>query len=239
MVHLIELGSAQDGRHAAPRQRGLSLVELLVGLAVGLFVVAAGATLLATQLRDQRGLAVENRLMQDLRTAADVIARDLRRAGHWGAAASGVWASGASGVLRNPYSTLTQGSTALEGVGFSYSRDVTENHRVDSNEQFGLRLRSGVVELQLGAGNWQALTDAGVLKFTGLSITPTSQQISLASHCPTSCPPSSSDTSLCTPHQQVRSVDLVLVGPCRAQSAQHGSASQRCRHWRLPRLRPV
>ena len=66
-------------------QRGLSLVELLVGLALGLLVVAGGAALLARQhLREHRALLLEARLMQDLRTAADLVARDLRRAGYWG-----------------------------------------------------------------------------------------------------------------------------------------------------------
>ena len=63
-------------------QRGFTLVELLVGLALGLLVVAAGVLLLAQQLRATSApLLVEARLMQDLRTAADLVARDLRRAG--------------------------------------------------------------------------------------------------------------------------------------------------------------
>ena len=64
--------------------RGLTLVELLVGLALALLVAAGGAALLTSQLREHRALVLESRLMQDLRTAADLIARDLRRAGHWG-----------------------------------------------------------------------------------------------------------------------------------------------------------
>ena len=79
-----------------PSVRGLSLVELLVGLALGLFVVAAATTLLAAQSREQRLLVTENRLMQDLRTASDIITRDVRRAGYWGAAAA------ASGAASNP-----------------------------------------------------------------------------------------------------------------------------------------
>ena len=35
----------------------------------------------------------------------------------------------------------------------------TENGIVDSNERFGFRLRNGAIEMQLGDGNWQALTD--------------------------------------------------------------------------------
>jgi type IV pilus assembly protein PilW len=37
-------------------QRGLSIVELMVGVAIGLFVVAGAAMLLSTQLSDNRQL---------------------------------------------------------------------------------------------------------------------------------------------------------------------------------------
>ena len=76
----------------------MSIVELLVGLAIGLFIVATGLTLLTGNLRENRSLLLEARLMQDLRTAADLVSRDLRRAGYWGAAVDGVWSDGASSV---------------------------------------------------------------------------------------------------------------------------------------------
>ena len=82
-------------------ERGLSVVELLVGVAIALFIAAAGATLLASHLRENRALLLEARLMQDLRTAADLVTRDLRRAGHWGAAVDGVWVTGTSSVRRS------------------------------------------------------------------------------------------------------------------------------------------
>ena len=64
--------------------RGASLVELLVGMAVGLLIAAGGVMLLTGNLRDNRSLILEARLMQDLRTASDMVARNLRRAGAWG-----------------------------------------------------------------------------------------------------------------------------------------------------------
>jgi type IV pilus assembly protein PilW len=194
------------------QQRGLSLVELLVGLVLGLFIAAAAATLLAAQLREQRSLAVENRLMQDLRTASDVVVRDLRRAGYWGAAASGIWTPGASGVTVNPYATLSPAAAASDAANFRYSRDAVENHIVDSNEEFGLRLRSGAIELLLGAGNWQSLTDAGTLVVTGFSIAPTTQEVSLEAHCTAPC---AAGSTTCPPRQQVRSLAVVV----RARSA--------------------
>lgn len=118
-------------------QRGLTLVELLVGLALGLLVLAAGALLLTQHLREHRALLLEARLMQDLRTAADLVARDLRRAGHWGDAAAGVWSTTET-QRANPYAALAPDAAASDAASFAYSRDTTENHVLDSNEQFGL-----------------------------------------------------------------------------------------------------
>ncbi|MDP1789633.1 MAG: hypothetical protein Q8L12_03580 [Methylibium sp.] len=59
------------------------MVELLVGFTVALFVVIGSIVLLVDQLRDSRRLLLEARVHQDLRAAADLISRDLRRAGFW------------------------------------------------------------------------------------------------------------------------------------------------------------
>ena len=182
--------------------RGLTIVELLVGMAVGLFLVASAAMLLANHLRDQRGLLLEARLMQDLRSAADLIARDLRRAGYWGDAMAGVAASGMPALV-NPYAALAPQGAASDAASFRYSRDGAENNAVDINEVFGYRLRNKAVELQLGAGNWQALTDATLLSVTVFSITPVVQEIALGAMCSQPCPAGS---ATCPPRQQVRSL---------------------------------
>ena len=179
-------------------QRGLSLIELLIGVAIALFIAATGSTLLVGHLRENRALLLETRLTQDLRTAADVITRDLRRAGYWGNAGTGA----------NPYAALAPAAAASDAVSLRYSMDPTENNVVDSNEQFGFRLRGGAIELQLGAGNWQALTDAGTLTVTAFSVTPEVQDLSLASLCATAC---ATGSTTCPPHQQVRSLAVVIT----------------------------
>jgi type IV pilus assembly protein PilW len=191
-------------------QRGLSLVELLIGLALGLFVVAAAMTLLAGQIREQRSLGVEQRLMQELRSASDVITRDLRRAGHWGAAAAA--APGASALVANPYAALSAAAAASDAIGFRYSRDAVENGIVDANEEFGVRLRHGVVELLLGTA-WQALTDIGTLRVETLRITPSVETTSLADHCSDCVPPP------CVPQQQVRRVEVLLTARAAADAS--------------------
>ena len=194
---------------ATVRARGLSMVELLIGVAIGLVIAAATATFLAGNLRDNRSLLIESRLMQDLRTAADIITRDLRRSGYWADAAAGVWSTGASGVAPNPYLALSPATAASDSASFTYSRDATENNAVDGNEQFGFRLRNGTIEMQLGGGNWQALTDSGSVTVTGFSVAPSAERVTLGEICPASCPLGS---ATCPPRLEVRTLALQLTG---------------------------
>ena len=56
---------------ARAAQRGLSIVEMMVGIAVGLIVVAAATLMVAGQLADNRRLLLETQVQQDLRASAD------------------------------------------------------------------------------------------------------------------------------------------------------------------------
>ena len=202
--------------------RGVSMVELLVAMAVGLLITAGGVMLLTGSLRENRSLLLEARLMQDLRTAADVITRDLRRAGHWAGASSGVWSAGTTRVIANPYAAGAPDNAASDAVSFRYSRDATENNVVDSNEQFGFRLRNGTIEMLLGGSGWQALTDAGTLTVSGFSVTPSVERIDLQSSCSKACPAGS---TTCPPQQEVRSLALLING----RSATHAAVTRSVR----------
>ena len=189
-------------------QRGLSLIELMVGLAIGLFIVSVAITLLSSHLHEQRALMLDSRLVQDLRATADLIARDLRRAGYWGDAAAGVWRSGASGVAANPYAAIAPSAAASDAVSFRFSRDSSENQLVDLNEQFGFRLRKGVIEMLIGGG-WQAVTDSTTLVVSEFTVEPIVQEMLLERLCLTPGPPAS---STCPPKQQLRSLALTVSG---------------------------
>ncbi|MDH5540137.1 MAG: hypothetical protein OEY03_12105, partial [Rhizobacter sp.] len=145
----------------------------------------------------------------DLRTTAELVTRNLRRAGYWGAATSGVLPTGTTPLPSNPYVAVDPAAAPSGGVNFRYSRDANENNIVDSNEQFGFRLRNGTIEMQLGAGNWQAMTDAGSVRVTGFDVTPRIEEIDLAAYCSKPCPAGSPS---CPPRLQVRSLALSLSG---------------------------
>ncbi|MEO7337315.1 MAG: prepilin-type N-terminal cleavage/methylation domain-containing protein [Caldimonas sp.] len=202
-------GRARSRTGAARTARGLTLVELMIGIAIGLVIAAAAISFLATSLHEQRRLLLESRLMQDLRTAADIVARDLRRAGYWGAAADSVRQFDTGSAPANPYLAIAPSSAASDSVAFLYSRDANENGVVDANERFGFRLRAGILEMQLGAGNWQALTDPGTLSVGTFSIEPSVQDVTLEQGCQSACPSASID---CPPRVSVRSLAVLLTG---------------------------
>jgi len=203
----MRCGIASHGR----RQHGLSLVELLIGTALGLLLVAGGITVLLIQLRDNRALVEHSRLMHDLRSASELIGRDLRRAGHWGDAGAGVWTreAPATSVASNPYAAVE--STAAT-VTLRYSLDSTENQQVDSHEQFGFRLRSGALEMRVGGASWQSMTDVNTMKLTALEFAPREDTLDLGALC--SAPCAAGDTR-CPPRQTLRSVIVTIT----AQSA--------------------
>ena len=197
------------------RQAGLSLVALLVGTALGLTAVAAAGSLLAAGIRASHDTAVGMRLVQDLRTAADIVSRDLRRAGHWAGAASGMRRDDGTSPLANPYTAFTPDAAASTVARFAYSRDAVEDHAVATHERFGFRLRNGALELQLGAGNWQAMTDPQTLTVTAFRVTPRTDEMPLDRHCPAACPAAS---TTCPPRLAVRSVDVALIGRATADA---------------------
>ena len=203
MLKLHRVQAASALRH---RQTGLSMVELMVGVAIGLFVVAGATVAVSNQLGDNRRLMLETQIQQDLRTAADVIARDVRRSGYWASAQNGVWHAGAVAVATNPYTALTPASGVASEVRFGYSRGAVENNLLDPNDEAGFRLVDGAIQMRTG-GQWQALTDNTTLKVTDFRVTLKSQAVALS--CFNPCP---LGALACPPTQTVREIEIFIDG---------------------------
>ncbi len=168
------------------RERGATLVELLVGVALALFILSGLVVVFVGGLEGSRRMLLEARLRQDLRAAMELITRDLRRGGYWANAISrtvipeGVTApvsyadpcSTTPGAAFNPYGCITTGGTPE--INYRYSRDSVEDDVVDQNvaagaegERFGLRFNDTTLGLEMfrnRAGTatdyvWEAVTD--------------------------------------------------------------------------------
>ena len=188
-----------------PRQRGLSLVELMVGVAIGLFVVAAASLVMTSQVGDNRRLRIELQLQQDLRASADIITRELRRAGHWDNAEHGVWDGEGATVERNLLAALTPASGAARQVDFRYHRRAAEDG------PFGFKLDSGVLKSRIGTA-WQELTDSRVVEVTAFTVV-VAPAAAFIGPCPRLCADGSQD---CWPTLSVRDVTVEIHARAKA-----------------------
>lgn len=196
-------------------QRGLSLVELMVGIAIGLFVVAGAATLTSALLSDNRRLLLETQLQQDLRSSADIIARDLRRAGYWGTAEQGI-SSPTADAVRNPWATVTR--TGEQKVEYYYRRGPGST----TNEYgFLLDTASHTLRTKMDTGGWQDLTDSRTMHVIGLTITEVASPGTLMP-CPKLC---AGGTDACWPRVVVRSLNVDIT----ARAANDASVVRRLR----------
>jgi prepilin peptidase dependent protein B len=170
-------------------QRGLSVVEFMVGVAVGLLVIGGATKLFVDYLSSNRRLLVETRVNQDLRAAADLIARDLRRGGYWRNAAAGISSDPKVAPVPNPYATVSyDGSTGT--LSYAYDKDGDNSFTAGSTEDFGVRRGTvggvGVVQLRT-AGGWQTITDPATIAIPagGVNIAPpVTRTVELFDQCP-------------------------------------------------------
>lgn len=199
-------------------QRGLTLVELMVGLAVGMFVVAGASLVVGSQLGDNRRLMLETQVQQDLRAAADMVARDLRRAGHWVNAQNGVGTSAVAPVA-NPYGSVTPGNdgSVSSNVVFDYAHGLADTGPLQSVNQGGFRLTGQTIEMLMGGAGWQAMTDMNTLRVTNFQVQVNRTDIVLP--CANAC---AAGAANCPPRQEVRDVTVLITG-----SAVHDARVQR------------
>jgi prepilin peptidase dependent protein B len=195
--------------------RGVSLVELMVGLAIGLFIVAGTLTMFANQVGSSKKLLQQARLHQEMRSAMDLVTRDLRRAGAWDNAVLGTVAIGpTSATVPNDYRLIDFDKDAdPERIEYHFTRDaastirVTENNTRDSDEWFGFRHQGdGVLRMRLGKDTgFQPLTDPAVIRVQSFTITDGSQTVPLIDACRGGC------TGSTCPSMVVRQFTLTLV----------------------------
>lgn len=181
-------------------QRGVSLVELMVGLAAGMAVLAGAIALAGSQFANQRQLLREARLQQDLRAAADIVVRDLRRAGAWTNAEQALPRPPAP-AQANPFAALTLAGDAPEGVRHTWDRGP------GLASAFGFRLAGATLQILVGT-TWQALTDPRALHVTAFTVTPLARPAAVVP-CPRACPDGG---QACWPRVTARLLAVEIAG---------------------------
>ena len=164
------------------RNRGFTLIELMVALVLGLVVIGGvmGVFISTYQANAQNIKSV--RLNEEMRAVMSMMTRDIRRAGgrgfDWTATID--WyvtndfaATGGNWVVSRYSNSYPNYSCVL----FAYDRDG--NNDLDDTDRFGYRLKDGRVEYRDGSGDdcqgsgWTGLSDERTVRVLGLSFTAT------------------------------------------------------------------
>jgi type IV pilus assembly protein PilW len=206
-------------RLSRSRQLGLSLVELMVGLTVGLFIVAGAVMLATSQLSENRRVLLETQVQQDLRATADIIARDLRRAGR----------QSDETALRNVAQwsqPFPPAQNVLAAIDINAGEDDVRYRYLQptgvTQAGFQFDAAEGRIRMLVGPAAWQDLTDPNALEITRFQV----QQFdgpaaALRLPCPRLCPPPGGPED-CWPTLQVRELRVTIAGRARSDpSVQH------------------
>ena len=187
------------------KQSGVTLVEMLVGMAVGVIVISGGITVYASSVRGGNEALLASKLNQEIGALMHVVANDIRRAGYWGTAITGqadqnpfnLPGSTTLVVLDDMNSNTIQPATG-QGTCITYAYDATYvpgsvAGAVENTDLFGFRLNGTVVQMRQNGsvdgascvggscnsctnGVWQDVTDPDVVQITQLNFDLSSSQ---------------------------------------------------------------
>ena len=172
------------------RNRGFTLIELMVSLVLGLVVIGGvmGVFISTYQANSQNIKAI--RLNEEMRAVVSLMSRDIRRAGEktfdW-TSTSPAWYATA-----NPYSTANAwvvskqtGAPDNSCIRLAYSISAAGT---DDTNRFGYRLNSSTGQVQAynhqagewscnstDNGAWQSITDENIVWIQSLSFTVTTE----------------------------------------------------------------
>ena len=180
------------------RQHGLTVAEILVGMAVGVIVIGGAVVVYASTVEKSNDMLRTSKLNQEVSTLLQVVSNDIRRAGFWGGINGTTFNQNpfnqpnatALVVIDDMASNTIQAATG-QGSCIVYVYDATYVPGnvagvIESTDLFGFRLNGSVVQMrQTGVvdgadcvggtcnsctnGVWQNVTDPNLVEVTALT----------------------------------------------------------------------
>lgn len=153
-------------------QAGATLLELLISLTIGIFLVAGLVSFVIASLSSNTSINKATKFNGDMRSTMTLLANDVRRAAGWGDAIAGLGTSTA-----NPFGSVTTPTTSC----ILYSYDTNGNGVLDTgsgnDERFGFLLNAGVIKSRGGqadyncavSDNWVPVTDDRSIRINELT----------------------------------------------------------------------
>lgn len=148
------------------QQRGLTLIEVLVGLTISLIISAGILAIFSNSLTSSQQMINNGRLNQILNATMNTIVSDIQRAGYW---------SNATSSTNNPFFSGTDDiTTTASCITFAY--DADQSGTVSDSNRFGYRLSGGTIQYRgaggtcAGAGTWTNLTDPNIITISAFTV---------------------------------------------------------------------
>lgn len=157
------------------QQAGLSLIEMMVALTIGMIVISAGLLVFSRTLSTNSSQMKYSQLNNDLRAAMTFITRDLRRTGYhnWDKDASAPYSTNNFSANVQTTRTLPAQNTTSDNLEVSYDIQATAATSI-----YGFRLTNRTIQARVGTtGAWSNVTDPDVIEITTFSITNLSPNI--------------------------------------------------------------
>ena len=153
------------------RQKGMSIIELMISIALGLLILVAATAMTVKSLVMNTDTLASAKLNQDIDSVTQVMVNDIRRAGYSG---------GHFLFADNEDLNIVSSSCILYAYNANDDPPGSPNLTLDDNEKFGFKLNGSEVEMRTtctgagcatdcDAGTWVALTDDAVTTITNLN----------------------------------------------------------------------
>lgn len=147
------------------RQTGITLIELMIALILGLFVSAAIITIFITNVKSTTENVRTLKLNQELRAAMSFMSDEIKRAGY-------------SASSDEDYMAAWDTTTA-NCVIYAYDQNADGSAYAAASDRYGFRLANNeiswgqsITSCVAPAANWQPLTEEEVASITAFTITP-------------------------------------------------------------------
>lgn len=179
------------------RNRGMTLIEIMIALLLGLMVIGGVMTIYISSIRGSTDIANSARLNYDLDSVMQMMVNDIRRAGYWGDAVSGSVAKnnpptcdtgnpftcGDADIVISKKTGEADDSCILYAYDFDDGDSTTTPEEPDGNvnlnEYFGFRLNGNGVDMRYSVddatniscddGNWENIVDTETVSINSLS----------------------------------------------------------------------
>lgn len=138
--------------------RGFSIVELMVAIALSLFVSLGILMFFSNYFKKESESVVISDFRKEIKDASDLMEREFRRIGYWGGA---VQAHALAEKINNPFVTIKISPGCI-----LYSYDKNHNGQPDPDEYFGFALNRSDGRIYFGdtnasvclSGSWHPVT---------------------------------------------------------------------------------